>query len=95
MAMFQCAECGCTEDFALGWLHGNEPIKDFTTPEMVGKRVCSACAPAKWSSEVPIDGYGSWHAQFPRVYYPHGKFKNTKAYKEKHGRKRQYKKPKG
>ncbi len=94
MAIFQCAECGCAEDTAYGWLNCLV-VKHLITPEMVGTRVCSACAPSKWPSGEPIEGYGTWHDKFPRVYYPHGKFKNTKAYKEKHGRKRQLKKPKG
>ena len=108
MAIFQCAECGCIEYTALGWLHGDEPIKGLTTLEMVGKRVCSACAPSEWASGNPIIGYGSWHAQFDRVFLPHGEFETNRAGNIKHiksgligppatkkyGRKTQYKKPK-
>lgn len=93
MAIFQCDECGCAEDTAYGWLHCSLLV-DVTKPEQLGTRVCSACAPSKWPIGNAIEGFGVWHDKFPRVYYPHGKFKKTKAYKEKHGRKRQYKKPK-
>lgn len=71
MSIFQCDDCGCAENTALGWYHcRNSP--DLTPKEKLGKKLCSACGPTQYPNGEPIEDMGKWHGKFERTYYPKG-----------------------
>jgi len=80
MSLFQCENCGCVENTALSF-QGIRPMSenfDFTgMKEREGLRLCSACAPTKFSDGEP-SGLGKWHCKFPRIFLPKGKFKTNR-----------------
>ena len=71
MSIYQCDECGCAENTALGWYHCRD-WKDVTPPEMLGKKLCSACGPTHYPDGTPIEKMGKWHGRFERTFYPKG-----------------------
>lgn len=76
MSLYQCEVCGCCENTALAaqgftWL---ADCFDWSyAPEREGKRLCSACGPAKYRDGKPTK-FGKWHDQFERVFLPLGMF---------------------
>jgi len=78
MSLFQCQNCGCKENTALacqgcdGYAEG---FFDWTgLDDRKGKKLCSACAPAKHSDGTP-SGLGAWHGKFERVFLPMGEYR--------------------
>lgn len=80
MSLYQCEHCGCCENTALGHYWGvgvHDDWFDWTgLEERKGKRLCSACSPAKFSDGAQADG-GAWHGRFERVFLPKGEFKTN------------------
>jgi hypothetical protein len=81
MSLFQCGNCGCCENTSLAGQGCNgyaETFYDWTGIEnLKGKRLCSACAPVKYSDGTPTM-FGKWHNIFKRTYLPMGKFRTNK-----------------
>lgn len=80
MSLFQCENCGCCENTALSSqgfaLH---ECFDWTGLEALeGKRLCSACGPAKYSDGTPTRYGGKWHGKFARVFLPKGMFRTAR-----------------
>lgn len=80
MSLFQCQNCGCCENTALsGRGCDGYAVKlfDWTGLEdRKGKKLCSACAPTKYSDGTPTE-YGQWHGEFERTFLPMGLFKTA------------------
>ena len=83
MSLFQCEVCGCVENTALS-SQGIGSHKFFQDcydwegfEDRKGKKLCSACGPAKYDDGKPSD-LGKWHNQFDRVFLPKGKFKTNR-----------------
>ena len=73
MSVYQCEKCGCAENSALGFYHGNSN-KSFKWPEeFFGKKLCSACGPTHFSDKTRTR-WGQWHGRFDRVFLPSGMF---------------------
>ena len=68
MSLYQCEECGCCENTALGWYWMNE----HTDPKYNKRKLCSACGPTSYSDGKPTERFGKWHEQFERTFYPVG-----------------------
>jgi len=63
MGLFVCQECKSIENTACGlWWSRNMSM---WPPDVVGKALCSACAP-KENSDGTATRYGKWHNRFPR-----------------------------
>jgi hypothetical protein len=81
MSLFQCEECGCCENTALSGQGCSGYAERFYSwaglEERKGKKLCSACAPTKYSDGTPTE-FGVWHDQFDRVYLPKGMFVTDK-----------------
>lgn len=81
MSLYQCQHCGCRENTALaaqGCDGYAESFFDWTGFEdRKGKKLCSACAPTKWSDGTP-SGMGQWHGRFDRVFLPLGQFRTAR-----------------
>lgn len=81
MSLFQCGVCGCCENTALagqGCDGYSIPLFDWTGIEdRKGKKLCSVCAPTKYSNGVPTE-YGKWHGRFARTFLPLGQFRTAK-----------------
>lgn len=71
MSIYQCDECGCAENTALGWYHcrNSETLVD---PKYFGKKLCSVCSPTHFRDGTPIEDAGKWHGRFKRKFYPKG-----------------------
>lgn len=65
MSLYQCEECGCCENTALGYYWGET------------RKLCSECAPEKYHDHTNT-GLGKWHGQFPKVLLPKGMFVTNK-----------------
>lgn len=80
MSLFQCENCGCVENTALssqGFNGSFERLFDWSySPALKGKRICSACGPAKYRDGSETR-YGKWHKVFPRQYLPIGMFETN------------------
>ena len=81
MSLFQCEHCGCRENTALAG-HGcngyAESFYDWTGLEdRRGKKLCSACAPTKFSDGTPTR-LGKWHGEFERVFLPMGAYRTDR-----------------
>ena len=80
MSLFQCEHCGCCENTALSWQGFSEYITgkcDWSGIEdREGKRLCSACGPAKFADGIATD-CGQWHGRFPRTFLPMGMFRTA------------------
>ncbi len=76
MSLYQCENCGCMENTALG-LYACRNMKDmynWTGKEhLQGKKLCCVCAPTHYLGGTATK-YGKWHNQFSRVFLPKGKF---------------------
>lgn len=73
MSIFQCENCGCAENTALGWYHSRDNDR-LTVKEQLGKKLCCVCTSQYYPSGEKKDRYnGKWHGQFKRVFLP----KNT------------------
>lgn len=79
MSLFQCEHCGCCENTALSFQGFCRPDNfDWSgIKERFGKRLCSACGPAKYAGGEET-GCGKWHGQFARVFLPMGMFRTAK-----------------
>jgi hypothetical protein len=80
MSLFQCQRCGCCDNTALaeGRPESTSDFYDWTGIEdRKGKRLCSACAPTKYSDGTPTE-FGAWHGKFPRTLLPLGMFRTNK-----------------
>lgn len=79
MSLFQCENCGCSENTALSSQGFSRPqYFDWTDIESRrGKRLCSACGPSKYLDGTKADG-GQWHGEFDRVFLPMGMFKTAR-----------------
>ncbi len=78
MSIFQCDKCGCAENTACGWYHCKDS-KRLTPKEILGMKLCSACAPQFYANGVePTEFNGEWHNQFKRTFLPHGEFKTNR-----------------
>jgi len=71
MSIYQCDDCGCVENTALGWYHCRN-MEDLTVPEKLGKKLCSVCGPTKYPNGDPIEDMGKWHGKFKRTFYKKG-----------------------
>ncbi len=71
MSIYQCDECGCAENTALGWYHCRT-MTDMVDPKYFGKKLCSVCGPTHFLDGTPIDKMGKWHGKFERTFYPKG-----------------------
>lgn len=71
MSIYQCDECGCAENTALGWYHCRT-MKDLVDKKYFGKKLCSACGPTHFTGGDAISKMGKWHGKFERVFYPIG-----------------------
>lgn len=81
MSLFQCEHCGCKENTALSGQGCNgfaESFYDWTgLEERKGKKLCSACAPPRYSDGTP-SGLGKWHGEFERVFLPMGEYRTDR-----------------
>lgn len=80
MSMFQCENCGSAENTALCSAHLTFLHKSFDfngIEDRKGKRLCSACAPSKFSCGQET-GYGVWHEKFRRVFLEVGQWVTDK-----------------
>lgn len=81
MSLFQCQHCGCRENTALasqGCDGFAETFFDWTGFEdRRGKKLCSACAPTKYSDGTP-SGLGKWHGVFERMFLPMGAYRTDR-----------------
>lgn len=81
MSLFQCEQCGCVENTALScqgigtFLEDSFDWSEF--PDRQGKKLCSACAPSKFSDGKPSE-LGKWHGRFDRKFLPMGMFKTNR-----------------
>ena len=76
MSLYQCEECGCRENTALGCFIGSwkPTLFDWTGIEnRKGKKLCSACGPTHYSDGTATK-FGQWHNQFRQLFLPQGKF---------------------
>lgn len=73
MSLFQCDNCGARENTACGWYHprNNERL---TKKEILGKKLCSCCAPTEFPSGEKTKFNGGWHGRFDRLILPRGEF---------------------
>lgn len=81
MSLFQCQHCGCCENTALSWQGFSGPFKDEDfdwsgIEERRGKKLCSACGPAKFKSGESTE-CGKWHDHFARTYLTIGMFRTA------------------
>ena len=80
MSLFQCQHCGCCENTALASQGCNGYAEAFFDwaglEECKGKKLCSVCAPTKYSEGEPTE-FGVWHGRFPRVFLPLGMFRTA------------------
>lgn len=80
MSLFQCGVCGCCENTALSFQGCDGYSVNFLDwtgfEDRKGKKLCSACAPTKYSDGKP-NGLGKWHDKFKRQYLPMGMFKTA------------------
>lgn len=81
MSLFQCQQCGCMENTALACQGCDGYAETFFDwiglEDRRGKKLCSACAPAKYSDGTP-SGLGTWHGKFERVFLPMGMFRTDR-----------------
>lgn len=76
MSLYQCEQCGCVENTAVGFYHGSD--MDIYPPEVRGKKLCSVCGPTHFASGEPIlrynegPAFGQWHGKFNRVFFTLG-----------------------
>lgn len=77
MSLFQCQVCGCCENTALSMQGCNGFAVNFFDWSGIenkkGKKLCSACAPTKYSDGTPSN-LGKWHNRFDQVFLPLGMF---------------------
>lgn len=72
MSIYQCDNCGCAENTALGWYHCRNSQR-LTKAKYLGKKLCSVCAPTEYPSGESINNMnGEWHGHFERTFLPHG-----------------------
>jgi len=83
MPIFQCQQCGCAENSALGW-YNNRNKERLTVKEHLGKALCSACAPRKFPDGSPTKFNGKWHNSFERTFLPLNLFKTNEEGKLEH-----------
>lgn len=78
MSLFQCQNCGCKENTALADQGCDGYAEEFFDwaglEDRKGKKLCSACAPPKYSDGSP-SGLGKWHGEFDRVFLPMGAYR--------------------
>jgi hypothetical protein len=67
MSLYQCENCGVIENTALGWCWGRK-LKG--SPDT--RKLCSACAPTKFTDGSDTGHDGRWHGRFPQRFYPLG-----------------------
>ena len=81
MSLFQCEVCGCCDNTALaaqGFKGFMDRCFDWSEhPERKGKKLCSACGPAKYRDGKPTE-FGAWHGEFKRVFLPLGMFETNR-----------------
>jgi hypothetical protein len=72
MSIYQCEECGCAENTALGWYWAKD-WKNMVDPKYEGRALCSACGPTHFIDGTKVPRMqGKWHGQFERTFYPKG-----------------------
>lgn len=69
MSLYQCEDCGCVENTALGWYHCRNDAS-LTVPDKLGKALCSVCGPTHFPNGDPIEKMGKRHGRFERTFYP-------------------------
>lgn len=78
MSLYQCENCGCMENTALGHYHcAKVYVDDFNwngKEHMKGMVLCSACAPENYADNKVVAKAGKWHGQFERIFLPKGMF---------------------
>ena len=81
MSLYQCEHCGCCENTALGhYWSARDYADDYDwtgIEERKGLRLCSACAPSRYSRGGKTGG-GTWHGKFARTFLPMGMFKTNR-----------------
>lgn len=81
MSLFQCQNCGCCENTALshqGFTMFPDDMDWTGIEDRKGKKLCSACGPAKYAGGAPCDKGGGWHGRFERIFLPKGEFKTNR-----------------
>jgi hypothetical protein len=73
MSLFQCAECGCVENTACCHYHAKD-FEELTPKEYLGRALCCVCGPTHYPNGEPIEGAGTWHGEFKRVFLPKGEW---------------------
>ena len=79
MSLFQCQNCGCCENTALGHYWCAKRVDSYIwdgIEDRKGKNLCSECGP-KLYSDGNETGFGKWHNQFDKVILPKGMFKTN------------------
>ena len=77
MSLFQCEHCGCCENTALTSIaiwHFPDDFDWSGIEDRKGKKLCSACGPARYSDGTTKTRCGQWHRKFRRTYLPKGMF---------------------
>lgn len=74
MGIYQCENCGCAENTALGGSSRKTEriakLFDWTGIESLrGKLLCSVCSPKTYRDGKPTK-YGEWHNVFERTFLP-------------------------
>lgn len=69
MGLFVCDNCDCIENTALG-LYWSRNNKNLWPPEILGKALCSECAPLHFKGGERFERFtGKWHGKFPKRKY--------------------------
>lgn len=72
MSIYQCDECGCAENTALGWYHCRNKSERMLGAEFKnGTKLCSACSPSSFADGSNYSKGGEWHNEFIRTFLPH------------------------
>lgn len=66
MPIFVCDQCSCMDNTALGHYWSRMSEHTFKDKSLIGKALCSECAPAQWADGSKT-GMGKWHNHFPKV----------------------------
>lgn len=78
MSIYQCDDCGCAENTALGWYHCRT-MKNMVDEKFFGKKLCSACGPTHFTDGTKIEKMGGWHGRFERTFYPKGSMETDRS----------------
>jgi len=69
MSLYQCEQCGCIENTALGQFHSRN-MGIYPEPYS-GKKLCSECGSPTFTDGSKTK-YGKWHGRFKKRVFPLG-----------------------